>query len=164
MHFARCLRCFIPALFTVLAVQGAAAQSARNGQLEFNLSPYTYHFSPSPDHKPVWLLGLTQVQEDGTLIAGAVFSNSFGQPSAAAQYGRRYLHPFGYDRWYVQWTAGVMYGYVEPYQNKVPLNYKGFSPVIVPSAGYQFTKKLSGELMLLGNSALMFQLAYDLPE
>jgi hypothetical protein len=164
MHFARCSRCFVSALLFALALQGAAAQSARNGQLEFNFSPYTYHFSPSPDHKPVWLLGLTQVQEDGTLIAGAVFSNSFGQPSGAVQYGRRYLHPFGHERWYVQWTAGVMYGYVEPYQNKVPLNYKGFSPVIVPSAGYQFTRKLSGELMLLGNSALMFQLAYDLPE
>ena len=164
MPFARRLRRSLLATLSAVAVPGAFAQTAQLGHVELNVSPYTYHFSPSPNHKPVWLVGITQVQEDGTLIAGAVFSNSFGQPSAAVQYGRRYLHPFGGERWYVQWMAGVMYGYVPPYEHKVPLNVHGFSPVIVPAVGYQFTRKLSGEILLLGYSAMMFQLALDLPE
>ncbi len=140
------------------------AQPAPAAELEFNVSPYTVHFSPSDEHKSVWLFGMTQVEADGSLVAAAVFSNSFGQRSAAAQFGQRYQRPFGWDRWYWQWTAGLMYGYVAPYKNKVPLNYKGFSPVVVPSLGYQFAPHVSGELMLLGNSALMFQFAFDLPQ
>jgi hypothetical protein len=164
MFLPRCTRAMFLALPLLLSTGAACAQSAKFGQMELNVSPYTYHFSPSPDHKPVWLLGLTQVEEDGTLTSGAVFSNSFGQPCGAVQWGRRYLHPFGSERSYVQWTAGIMYGYVAPYENKVPLNIKGFSPVIVPSLGYQMTDRLSGQLTLLGTSALMFQLAYNLPE
>jgi hypothetical protein len=59
-----------------------------------------------------------------------VFSNSFGQPSAYAFAGQRYLDPFGFENWYLQWTAGLLYGYVGEYEDKVPLNYKGFSPGI----------------------------------
>ena len=142
----------------------AAAQSPVLGLTEANFSPLTLHFSASNEHKNVLLLGASRVQGDGTVISGAVFSNSFGQPCVAVQVGQRYLHPFGRDRWYWQWTAGPVYGYVAPYNHKVPLNYKGLSPVFIPSAGYQLTDKLSAQFTLLGNSALMLQLAYAIPD
>jgi hypothetical protein len=53
-------------------------------------------------------------------------------------------------------TAGLMYGYVAPYENKVPLNYKGFNPAIIPSLGYKLTAHDSVQIMILGNAALMF--------
>ncbi len=145
--------------------QPAAQQDALGlGQLEANLSPLTLHFTPSSEHKPVWLAGLTQVATDGTVVAGAVFSNSFSQSAVTVQYGQRYLRPFGRDGWYWQWTVGPVYGYVAPYNRKVPLNYKGLSPVVIPALGYTLNDKVSVQFTLLGNSALMLQLALRLPD
>ena len=142
----------------------ASAQTPRLALVEANVSPLAMHFTASAEHKNVWLLGLSDIREDGTVISGAMFSNSFGQASVTVQYGQRYLRPFSFDRWYWQWTVGPVYGYVSPENGKVPLNYKGLSPVVIPSAGYQWTDKLSVQFTLLGNSALMLQLAYSLPD
>jgi hypothetical protein len=131
---------------------------------ELSFSPYTYHFHPSSEHKPVVQLGLLKGLEDRWLAGGAVFSNSFGQPSAYIFGGQRYVNPFGWDKWYLQWNAGLLYGYVGQYKDKVPFNYKGFSPGFVPSIGYQFTDRIYGELDLLGNSALMFTLVFPIPK
>ena len=46
----------------------------------------------------------------------------------------------------------------------MPLNYKGLSPVVIPSLGYQLSASFSAQFTLLGNSALMLQLAYQLPD
>ena len=135
-----------------------------SAQIEANLSPFTLHFAASNDHKPVWLAGLTRVAADGTVVSGAVFNNSFGQSAVTLQFGQRYLRPFGRDKWYWQWTVGPVFGYVAPYNRKVPLNYKGLSPVVIPSLGYQLNDKISLQFTLLGNSALMLQLALRLPD
>ena len=127
-------------------------------------SPYTYHYSYSPDHKPVVLLGLLKGLEGNWLIGGSAFSNSFGQPSVYLFGGQRYVSPFGFENWYLQWTAGLLYGYVGEYQDKVPLNYKGFSPGFVPGIGYQFSKRAYAELDLLGGAGLMFSLVFPLPK
>jgi hypothetical protein len=50
------------------------------------------------------------------------------------------------------------------YEDKVPLNYKGFSPGFVPSLGYRFSKRIYGQLDLLGTSALMFTIVAPLPK
>jgi len=158
------LRSWSVAALALACCAHAGAQSPGLGLIEANVSPVTMHFTPSSEHKNVWLLGVSKVQDDGTVVSGAVFGNSFGQPCVAVQYGQRYLHPFGRDRWYWQWTVGPVFGYVAPYNHKVPLNYKGLSPVVIPSAGYQLTSKLSAQFTLLGNSALMLQFAYNLPD
>lgn len=134
------------------------------GQLEANLSPATLHFAPSDEHRPVWLAGLTRVAADGAVVSAAVFSNSFGQAAVTVQYGQRYLRPFGRAGWYWQWTVGPVFGYAAPYNRKVPLNYGGLSPVVIPSLGYQLNAKTSIQFTLLGNSALMLQLALRLPD
>ena len=152
------------ALSAQLLVDPARAQQPVLDLLELNLSPVTLHFTPSSEHKNVGLLGISKVDADGTVVSGAVFSNSFGQPCVTVQWGQRYLAPLGFDRWYWQWTVGPVYGYVAPYNRKVPLNYKGLSPVVIPSLGYQLSEKFSAQFTLLGNSALMLQLAYQLPD
>ncbi len=127
-------------------------------------SPYTYHYSYSPDHKPVVLLGLTKGLEGRWMAGGTVFSNSFGQPSVFLFGGQRYVNPFGFENWYLQWTAGLLYGYVGEYQDKVPYNYNGFSPGLVASIGYQFNKYVYTELDVLGGAGLMFSLVFPLPK
>ena len=148
----------------LLLAPSALAQQPRLGLQELNISPVTLHFTPSSEHKNVGLLGISRVDVDGTVVSGAVFSNSFGQPCVTVQWGQRYLAPLGVDRWYWQWTVGPVYGYVAPYNRKVPLNFKGLSPVVIPSLGYQLSDKFSAQFTLLGNSALMLQLAYQLPD
>ena len=160
-HFSRALGL---ALLAGALSTPSRAQPPALGLVELNLSPVTLHFTASSEHKNVGLLGISKVDADGTVVSAAVFSNSFGQPCVTVQWGQRYLAPFGENRWYWQWTVGPVYGYVAPYNRKVPLNYKGLSPVVIPSLGYQLSEKFSAQFTLLGNSALMLQLAYQLPD
>ena len=128
---------------------------------EFQVSPYTYHFDKEPEHVNVLLAGITKIREDGWLAGGAYFRNSFGQPCAYGFVGHKYVEPWGIRDVYWTWTAGVIYGYKEPYEDKVPLNANGFSPAFVPSVGYQITPRVALQLSLLGTSGLMFNLTFD---
>lgn len=52
--------------------------------------------------------------------------------------------------------ALILYGYVSPYEDKVPLNRNGFSPAIIPAIGYQLNAHDSVQIKILGNAGLMF--------
>jgi hypothetical protein len=62
---------------------------------------------------------------------------------------------------YWQWSAGLLYGYKGAYKDKVPLNYKAFSPGAVVSIGWQFDPQLSAQINAVGTAGLMLQFAYD---
>jgi len=126
-----------------------------------NVAPLTIHFSADPDHRNVYMLGLERQRADGYLIGAAWFRNSFGQPSGFVYAGRRFERFYGHDPLYLELTAGVLYGYLPPYDHKVPLNYRGFSPGAVVALGWRLSPELSAQVNLLGNSALMFQLSAD---
>lgn len=159
-----CFKHVLVALSLGAGAAGASAQSEASEGWELTFSPYTIHFHPSEDHKPVVSIGLLKALEGNWNAGGSVFSNSFGQPSAYLFVGQRYVNPFGWNRWYLQWNAGILYGYVGEYKDKVPFNFKGFSPGFVPSIGYQFNDRIYGELDLLGTSALMFTVVFPLPK
>jgi hypothetical protein len=145
------------------SIPGKPAGSPETATWRAVFSPYTMHFSFDSEHKPVVALGLQRERPDGIVWGGAVFDNSFGQPSAYAFAGKRL---YGWSRWeplYAELTAGLLYGYTGEYRNKVPFNYRGFSPGIVASIGWQFTSTVAGQINLLGSSALMFQFSVDLP-
>jgi hypothetical protein len=128
---------------------------------ELQVSPYTYHYSKDPAHTYVWLVGLAKIREDGWLAGGAYFRNTFGQPSGYGFVGRKYVEPWGYKDIYWSWTAGVIYGYKPPYEDKVPLNYHGFSPGFIPTVGYQVTPQTAVQITFLGTAGLMFNFVYD---
>jgi len=125
-------------------------------------SPYTFHFSSDPDHEPVYMIGLERQRSDGWVWGGTYFSNSFGQPSGYVYLGEKVIGFSPIDKLFFQWTAGVMYGYKDPYEHKVPLNYKGFSPGVTLGLGWQFTREVSVQAIALGTAGMMFQLAIDL--
>ena len=124
-------------------------------------SPYTYHFSRDPNHSRVYMLGLEKQDAEAWIVGGSLFQNSFGQPSAYLYGGKRFDGLTRFEPLFVQVTGGLLYGYKPPYDKKVPLNYKGFSPGAVLSVGWQFTPMLSAQANFLGNSALMFQVSAD---
>ena len=124
-------------------------------------SPYTYHYTYNPEHTNVYMLGVERLRSDGFLVGGSVFQNSFGQPSAYAYVGQHFDKLLGVEPMFAQLTGGLLYGYKPPFDHKVPLNYRGFSPGFVASVGWQFTPVWSAQVNVLGNSALMFQFSAD---
>jgi hypothetical protein len=125
-------------------------------------SPYTIHYGHDPEHEPVYMIGLERQRRDGWVWGATYFSNSFGQPSGYVYVGEKVLNFTPVDKLFLQWTAGILYGYKDPYEDKVPFNYKGFSPGVTIGLGWQFNRQWSVQAIALGTAGLMFQLAYDL--
>lgn len=133
------------------------------GHWRLALSPFSVHFAPSEEHKPVLAIALEWQRNDDWLWGGSFFTNSFGQPSAYAYVGQRIGHLLERQpQLFVQWTAGLMYGYRSPYEDKVPFNNNGFSPAAIVSLGWAFDARSSAQINLLGSAGLMLQLSYEL--
>lgn len=154
---------------TLFGLPLAAARAAENAaaatdQYFLTVSPYSYHFSHNPEHRDVFLLGVERVRNGKDVAGIAFFSNSFGQPST-------FLYPWGgiypglirqAPQWYLKWAAGLLYGYKEPYEDKVPLNHNGFSPGLILAIGRPITENINVQANLLGNSGLMIQATFRL--
>lgn len=136
-----------------LTVEGAPEPTHRG---EISFSPYTHHWSRSPEHKHVVLVSVDEQLPGDRLCGVSLFSNSFGQPSVYVYAGQQFNGVLGVPQLFVKLTAGILYGYVQPYEDKVPLNHNGFSPAIIPVIGYQLTPHDSVQLKVLGNAGLMF--------
>lgn len=135
-----------------LAVAGAPEPTHRG---EIAVSSYTHHWRQSSEHKNVVLVALDGQLPGDRLCGATLFTNSFGQPSVYVYAGQQFNNLLGKPQLFAKVTAGIMYGYVAPYENKVPLNYKGFNPAIIPVLGYKLTQHDSVQLKFLGTAALM---------
>jgi hypothetical protein len=134
------------------------------------ISPYTLHYNPSSEHKPVRLIGVERLNGnskfwggDRSLWGASYFSNSFGQSSGYVYYGGIYNELLGQERLFFKWTAGVIYGYKPPYENKVPFNRNGWSPGLIAGFGYKITPRWSVQINALGVAAAMLAFTYELP-
>lgn len=127
-----------------------------SGGREIFLSNYTKHWEPSDAHQRVLAVSLQQNLANDRFCGFSLFTNSFGQPSVYVFVGKSWPHFMPtVPELYASLSAGVLYGYVKPYQNKVPLNFGGFSPGIVPTLGYQITPNLTVQTQWLGFAAVM---------
>jgi hypothetical protein len=139
----------------VLADNDAPAP-AKDKQWNLTLAPYAYHWSYSPEHRPV-LLGAVNRYVNGNRFCGlALFRNSFGQPAAYMYAGKQWNHLLGQPQLFAKVTAGLIYGYKGKYQDKIPFNDYGIAPAIIPSLGYAFTPDDNVQVMLLGTAGLLF--------
>ena len=136
-----------------LSMPGAPEPTHR-GEILF--SPYTHHFGYSPEHKPVVLVAVDEQLPGGRCCGLSFFSNSFGQPSTYVYAGQQFNGLFDNPKLFVKVSAGIIYGYVGKYQNKVPLNSHGFSPGVIPSIGYNLNEHDSVQMQVLGTAGLMF--------
>ena len=143
------------------SAQAPEAAEANGEFWRLVFSPYTYHFSSSPDHEAVYAIGLERQRSDKWLWGGTYFSNSFGQPSGYLYFGQHYADLFSVDKLFAQWTVGLLYGYKDPYEDKVPFNHNGVSPGAVLSVGWQFTPEFSMQANLLGTAGMMLQMSID---
>ena len=103
-------------------------------------SLYTRHWDPEPDHNNRQrLLGLEVEFDHPWLVGLALFRNSYDQSSLFAYTGRKWdLSDSG--RWYAKLMAGLIHGYKEPYEDKIPLNGLGIAPAVIPALGARHRK------------------------
>jgi len=155
-------------LLTFLLAHGARAQDYspcpgwnppedKDRHYELFLGPFTRHWTLSDEHKKVYALGFTQRLPDDRFCGFSLFRNSFGQPSGYAYLGKTWngLVP-SMPRLYGSVSAGILFGYVDRYEGKVPANNHGFSPGLIPAIGYRITPAASIEMQLLGTAGIMF--------
>ena len=116
-------------------------------------SIYTLHTDPEPEHvNNQKMLGLEVQMTNNWLFGFASFDNSFGQRSEYLYAGYKWAL-FRSDYWYFKLTGGLLYGYKEPYEDKIPLNGLGVAPVILPVLGFRY-KWFATEVSFAGTAAL----------
>ena len=115
-------------------------------------SVYTKHFDPDPDHvNNQKALGLEMHMTNKWIIGFVAFDNSFGQNSQYLYAGYQW-QLFQSRYWYFKLTGGLLHGYKEPYEDKIPLNGLGVAPAILPSLGFRY-KYFISEIHLAGLAA-----------
>ena len=124
------------------------------------VGPYTQHLSPKPEFEYVWAVAIERQRDDAWLYGASYFSNSFGPGCGYLYLGQQVPDLFDQPKLYFQWTAGLLYGYKPPYENRVPFNVNGFSPGVVVSLGWQFNEQFAAQLNKVGTSGVMLQLSY----
>jgi hypothetical protein len=149
--------------FLLLVGSHAAVAADNGGRLMVQLAPDMIHFDPSPEHtKYSWLVGLEWIRDDDWLAGYSYFNNSFNQKSHYAYGGR--VWPLGErnsPHWYFKLTGGLLIGYREPYEDKIPINSNGIGLGVIPGLGWQHGR-FNVQMELLGAAGMMFTVGYDL--
>jgi hypothetical protein len=134
--------------------EDGGAQPAKKWDL--TLSPYTYHWHYSAEHRPVKLVAMDSHVSGGRFCGMAVFTNSFGQASTYVYVGKQWDGLLGNPKLFSKVSAGLLWGYRGEYRDKIPFNQSGIAPAVIPSLGYYVTPKDSAQVYLLGNAGLLF--------
>jgi hypothetical protein len=123
-------------------------------------SVYTRHTDPEPDHvNNQKLIGVEANFSNGWLAGASVFDNSFGQNSQFVYMGRTWAIRDS-EYWFFRLRGGLLHGYKEPYEDKIPLNGLGVAPAVIPSVGFKY-RRFVGELNIAGAAALMMTVGFD---
>ena len=116
-------------------------------------SVYTKHWDEDPDHVNNQKMIAGEVQMKNNWVFGlGIFDNSFGQKSEYLYAGYKW-DLFGSRLFYFKLTGGLLHGYKEPYEDKIPLNGLGVAPAILPVLGFQY-KFFVTELNIAGTAAI----------
>ena len=123
--------------------------------------PYVYHLVDNTGHNQ-WPRLIGAEYETGSHWLGGVvsFRNSYYQNAAFLYGGKRWFIDAAEEHLYVKVGAGLVYGYKDPYANKLPINHNGYGLGIVPAVGYQFGRA-NVQLVSLGTAAATITFGYD---
>ncbi len=120
------------------------------------------HFESSDDHAGSNILvALEAVRSDNWLYGLALFDNSFNQFSQYIYAGKNWDFHGKLEGVHAKLTAGIILGYKDEFEDKIPFNNNGIAPGLVPSIGYK-KGRFGVDMMLLGNSAMLFTVGMDL--
>jgi len=125
----------------------------------FSFSPLVIHWAFDPEHKYALVTALERRVPGQRFCGISVFRNSFGQASSYVYAGQRWDNLWGFAHLSLKVSAGIIYGYTGEESSKVPLNWNGFSPGIIPAFVYQLNAAESLDVMVLGTAGVV--LAYS---
>lgn len=135
----------------------------RTDRFYLETSVYTHHWHYDPahvDHQEL-ILGEWNITEQW-LVGASYFKNSFGQPTEYVYGGYRFRPIEKAQPFYIKVSAGLVYGYKDPYKNKIPFNNSGIAPVIIPSVGYCINR-FCGEAVIVGGASIILTLGVTIP-
>jgi len=146
-----------------LAAEAATSGGDASGDvLMVQLSPYSIHFNKGPEHTgDPWLVGVEWQDRSRWLAGYSYFNNSFDQKCHYIYGGYSWGFSDRHPNWYLKVTGGLLYGYKEPFEDKLPVNYNGLAPVIIPGLGYK-VDRFNVQLNILGANGFMLTFGYDL--
>jgi len=166
MRLKSLLLCVVPLALSAppgLAADAAKEPAGSGRVIMVQGAPGVVHFNSSDEHaKHSWLLGAEWIDDSRWLGGYSYFNNSFGQKCHYLYAGRWWQLSSSSPKnfWCAKLTGGVLYGYKEPYEDKVPFNHNGWSPGVIPGLGYKMNR-WNVQLNLTG-PGLMMTVGYDL--
>jgi hypothetical protein len=126
------------------------------------VGPYVYHFENNTDHNQ-WprLIGVEYEAGSHWLGGLATFKNSYSQETQFLYLGKRWFIDSVDENLYVKIAGGLVHGYKEPYDDKLPINSSnGYGFAILPAVGYQFGRA-NAQLILIGTIGAVITFGYD---
>ena len=152
-------------LSVVMVVPVAAADEpapGSQGTVMIQASPKVYHFSNDPEHVDwSWLVGIEWQKPDSRWHFGfSYFNNSFGQKCQFYYTGYVWKLSESNPNWYLKISGGLIYGYKDQFEDKVPFNHNGYSPGLFPALGYKLDR-WNFQLITLGTAGAMVTVGYD---
>ncbi|MBL1321086.1 MAG: hypothetical protein COA63_008520 [Methylophaga sp.] len=131
--------------------------------LYFQTGTY-FHFGGDDDKDyagPRIFTSLEAVKANNWLYGLSLFNNSFGQFSQYMYGGKSWNYHGNWQDFHTKVTMGLIHGYKDEFEDKIPLNDFGFAPAIIPSIGYK--KNAFGfDTILLGFNAVLFTIGMDI--
>lgn len=130
-------------------------------RLSVFIGPRVHHWRYDPEHNSnADMIGVNWEYRPNWFVGAAVFSNSFDQDSQYVYIGRRWWLPALGSGAYFKLTGGILAGYREPYEDKIPFNNNGIALAAIPALGYQWGR-FHAQVNLLGNAGLMATFGVD---
>jgi hypothetical protein len=150
-------------MVAILAASPAHAEEGSDGaRLMLQIAPLVIHYDSNPAHNNFpRLVGLEYESSTHWSAGGALFRNSYKQPSSYWYVGKRWFLNSVNENLFIKLTGGVLTGYDDPYEDKIPMNKDGVALAVIPSVGYQHGR-FNAQVIILGGAAIMLSLGYDI--
>jgi hypothetical protein len=162
-RLAVCFSALMAAVPAPAADATAPVPASSQGTVTLLGSPKVLHFDPDPEHVDwSWLVGIEWQRPESRWHFGfSYFNNSFGQKCQFYYTGYVWKLSEQYPNWYFKLSGGLIYGYKEPYEDKVPFNHNGYSPGLFPALGYKWDR-WKVQLVTLGTAGAMVTVGYEI--
>jgi hypothetical protein len=152
----------VAALMLIVACNARSSLFEEGDRIMLQAAPNVIHFNSDPEHADYsWLVGVEWQSASRWLAGAAYFNNSFDQKSQYFYFGKSWPLDFIVNNAYFKLTGGLLLGYKEPYEDKIPFNHNGVAIAGLPALGYQYGD-FNVQLNLLGTAGIMFTFGYDI--